>query len=65
MWQVDLTEHARRDLRNLDRSIATRIVRAINRYAETGHGDLVPLRGRNREWRLRVGQWRVLLTLMR
>jgi mRNA-degrading endonuclease RelE of RelBE toxin-antitoxin system len=62
MWQVILTERARRDLRNLDRPVATRIIEAINRYAETSHGDAIPLRGRQAEWRLRVGQWRALFT---
>ena len=61
-WQVILTQRACRDLRNLDRPVTIRIIRAINQYAQTRYGDVIPLRGREQEWRLRVGQWRVLFT---
>lgn len=54
---------ATRDMRRLDRTTAGRIRQAINRYADTGYGDVIPLRGREREWRLRVGQWRALFTV--
>lgn len=27
-----------------------------------GHGDVRPLQGRPREWRLRIGDWRVIFT---
>ena len=49
-------------MRRLDQPIARRVRQAINRYAETSHGDVIPLRGRERQWRLRVGQWRILFT---
>ena len=61
--RVVLTDRARRDLRSLDRPVAVRVIRAINRYAETGNGDVISLRGREAEWRLRVGRWRVLFTI--
>ncbi len=60
--RVILADRARRDLRNLDRPVAVRVIRAINRYAATGNGDVIQLQGREMEWRLRVGQWRVLFT---
>jgi mRNA-degrading endonuclease RelE of RelBE toxin-antitoxin system len=42
--------------------MARRISRALTRLAQTGQGDLKRLHGR-REWRLRVGDWRVRLDL--
>ncbi len=59
MWSVSLTAPAQRDLRRLDRQAAERVVAALARLAETGHGDVRALRGATREWRLRVGAWRV------
>jgi mRNA-degrading endonuclease RelE of RelBE toxin-antitoxin system len=57
------TEHALEDAERLDVRTRERIVAAIDRLATTGHGDLNRLHGRDREFRLRVGDWRVLLTL--
>ena len=38
-----------------------RIVAAVERFAETGMGDVRRLRGKEQEiYRLRVGEWRVL-----
>ena len=36
---------------------------AIDHYAETGNGDVKRLQGVDHEWRLRVGDWRVIFTL--
>jgi mRNA interferase RelE/StbE len=46
-------------MRRLTPAVATRIVDAINRYAEAENGDIVRLRGWDDEYRLRVGDWRV------
>lgn len=59
-WQVRWTRPATQDMRRLDQAAARRIRQAVNRYAETNYGDVEQLRGREREWRLRVGPWRVL-----
>ena len=61
-WRVAYTRRAHRDLRNLDRVIATRVFAAIQRLAEEGHGDVRRLRNKEQEWRQRVGDWRVRLT---
>jgi mRNA interferase RelE/StbE len=61
-WEVSWTGPALRDLRRLDRTTTRRIRQAVNRYAETRYGDVIPLQGREEEWRLWVGQWRVLFT---
>jgi mRNA interferase RelE/StbE len=51
---------ARRDFRKLPRQIQERTLKVLNRYAETGAGDVVRLRGiEPPEWRLRVGDYRI------
>lgn len=58
-WSVVYTPPAARDLRRLDRADAARIVAALRRLADTGQGDVRRLTGAH-EWRLRVGDIRVL-----
>lgn len=58
-WTVVLTASAQRDLRRLDPPVATRILDALARLADTGQGDVTRLQGVSDEWRLRVGDWRV------
>lgn len=58
--QVVWTKRAQRDMRRLDPDIARRIGEAIDTLAETGMGDVKPLKGAFQgELRLRVGDWRV------
>lgn len=59
-YSVVWSEGAQRDLRRLDRPIAQRVVRAVDRFATTEHGDITQLTDHDPpEWRLRVGDWRV------
>jgi mRNA interferase RelE/StbE len=58
-WTVVLTASAQRDLRRLGRPVATRILDALARLADTGEGDITRLQGIPDEWRLRVGDWRI------
>jgi mRNA interferase RelE/StbE len=58
-WKVELTGPARRDLRRLDRQVATRVIAALERLAATQHGDVIRLTSTDPQWRLRVGDWRV------
>ncbi len=59
-WTIEWTDRARRDLRRLDRQVAQRVIRAVERLAETEQGDVRRLENvRPPEWRLRVGDWRV------
>ena len=60
-WSVVLSGSARRDLKRLNPNVAERVLEALARLAETGHGDLKYLRGSDDAWRLRVGDWRVKL----
>jgi mRNA interferase RelE/StbE len=49
-------------MRGLERNTARRVRQAVLRVSETGRGDVVKMQGRDREWRLRVGDYRVRLT---
>jgi mRNA interferase RelE/StbE len=60
---VEWRSEAKRDLRGLDAPLVKRIVRVVDRYAATGHGDVKQLQGVDQRWRLRIGDWRVLFTL--
>lgn len=56
------TERSADDLQHLDAQTRDRILKAVQRLAETGQGDVRRLEGPEREWRLRVGDWRVRFT---
>ena len=47
------------DMKRLDKRTKTRLVEAIERFAETGYGDVKRLKGWPNEARLRIGKWRV------
>ena len=59
-WRPVWTEQALKDAERLDARVRERVVAAVERHAANEHGDVKRLRGREREWRLRVGDWRVL-----
>lgn len=58
-WRLDLAERAQRDLRRLDRTVAARVVQALERLAANDAGEVRRLHGHRDVWRLRVGDWRV------
>ncbi len=62
MRKIIWSEGARIDVRRIDRSTAMRIFTAIQRFAESGEGDIKELRGESGELRLRVGDYRVRFT---
>jgi mRNA interferase RelE/StbE len=59
-WCVVVDDRARKDLRRIDPGTRQRILRAIARLAQGAEltGDIKRLQG-SREYRLRVGDWRV------
>ena len=58
--RVVFSEQAQADLGRFDRSVALRILSAVNRFASTGAGNVRALHGIHPpEFRLRVGDWRV------
>ena len=62
-WRIDWRSRAQSDLAALTPPVRRRVLEAINRLAETGYGNVRQLQGRgDPEWRLRVGDWRVILT---
>ncbi|HWY19594.1 MAG TPA: type II toxin-antitoxin system RelE/ParE family toxin [Candidatus Acidoferrum sp.] len=62
MKKIDWSEDARADVRRIDRKMAMRIFTTIQRFAETGEGDVKELKGQSGERRLRVGDYRVRFT---
>jgi len=55
---------AQRELNRMDRSDAERIIRALEVFATTGHGDIKALKGALKgRYRLRVGKWRAFFSL--
>ena len=61
--RVEGAPTAERDLRPLDHQGRERVRQAIYRFAWDGRGDVARLQGREGEWRLCVGPWRVLSTV--
>ena len=61
--RVELSNRALADLDDLERRVRERVIAALSRFADTREGDLIKLRGRGNEWRLRVGDWRVRLEI--
>jgi mRNA-degrading endonuclease RelE of RelBE toxin-antitoxin system len=54
-------EPAKKSLAKLDAATARRVIDAVTRYAETGHGDVKKLRNiLPATFRLRAGDYRVL-----
>ncbi len=62
-WSIEVKRRADRDISRLDRPVRDRVIVALEALAENPlGGSLRKLTGRD-ESRLRVGNWRVLLTL--
>jgi mRNA-degrading endonuclease RelE of RelBE toxin-antitoxin system len=58
--EVEWTETALEDMAALDRAVARRVKQAVERFAQTGAGNIKRLQGIHPpEFRLRVGDWRV------
>ena len=51
---------AQAELRAIDRETAMRILKAIDHYLTTGAGDVIKLQPPRTEFRLRVGDYRVI-----
>jgi mRNA interferase RelE/StbE len=64
MKDLEWSESSLEDMAALDKSTARRIQRAIERFAETGTGNIKRLQGIDPpEYRLRIGDWRVRFAL--
>jgi mRNA interferase RelE/StbE len=61
---VDIRPQAVRDLAGLDRQVASRILRKIERLSRNLSGDVKRLTNHEVGFRLRVGDYRVLFDVM-
>jgi mRNA-degrading endonuclease RelE of RelBE toxin-antitoxin system len=61
-WSFDALEQLLA-LNRQDARQAARVSRALRQFADSGHGDVKKLRGREGVWRLRAGDWRVMYRL--
>ena len=59
-WRYALSPHALRDMRRLTLSARQRIFAALDLYVAERRGNVLKLHGRAEEWRLRVGDRRIL-----
>lgn len=58
---LEWSPRARKDLRKLPEQESRRIIQAVNRLLEIGHGDVRPLKGFDPpRSRLRVGDYRAI-----
>ncbi len=58
--EIEWTEAALSDMAGLDKGIARRVKQSVERFAETGAGNLKKLQGIDPpQFRLRVGDYRV------
>jgi len=58
------TEHAKEQLRQIDREQAIQILRALTDYASSGKGQVKKLKGSG-DLRLRVGDYRVRFEVLK
>ncbi|MCX6020163.1 MAG: type II toxin-antitoxin system RelE/ParE family toxin [Chloroflexi bacterium] len=61
-WEVTWDDEALDDLDRLDRRTRERIIAAVERLAAEDYGNVKRLHGLHADFRLRVGDWRVLFS---
>ena len=63
IWHQRWCKRGQSDFDRLDSVVREQVLAVVNRFARTGVGDIIKLRARPNEWRLRAGDWRVILRL--
>lgn len=59
-YKIHFSDEARSDLRAIDQPSALQILRKLDRFVETGSGDVKQLHGFDPpQYRLRIGDWRI------
>lgn len=53
-------DRAAKDCKGIDKPARRRILEAIERFAQTGHGDVKALQGEPGAYRLRLGDYRII-----
>lgn len=62
--RLEITEPAEKDLADLDKKTQERVSAALDRLLTRPEAvDLKKLRGSPERWRLRVGDWRIILRI--
>jgi mRNA interferase RelE/StbE len=63
-YQITFAQSARRELDRLDRPIARRVLQSIEKLAANSRpSGCVKLVGSRNDWRIRIGDWRVIYTI--
>ena len=62
-YSVEISPRAQKDLRKLDRQVADKLILKISNMADDLAGDVKRLTDFDPEFRLRVGEFRVLFDL--
>ena len=60
--QLRWNRQAEADFARLPGRQQDRVLAALERLADAGQGDIKKLRGRQDQWRLRVGDWRAIIS---
>ncbi len=60
-WEQSALANLRR-LRQIDPDVARSVGAAVDRFAQTGEGNVTKLGGAPDLWRLSVGRWRIAFT---
>ena len=60
--QLRWNRQAEADFARLPGRLQDRVLAALERLADTGQGDIKKLHSRQNQWRLRVGDWRAIIT---
>lgn len=63
IYEIDISPRARKDLKRLDKRVADRILSKINEMGDDLAGDVKRLTEFVPEYRLRVGDFRILFDL--
>lgn len=62
--RVEVTQSAKKDLRALGGEVRERVLKAIKGLQENPHAaELVRIKKEPGKWRLRVSDWRVIMTM--
>lgn len=65
-WSYSFTPRALKDLRKAEKDIQRRVIQTLDRLvADPSTVDIKKLVAKEDQWRLRVGQWRIIYTVDR
>lgn len=62
--KIEWTNRAVKDIGEVNPKDRASIIQALDTLLETRQGDILKLHGATREWRLRVGDWRVRFSFL-